>query len=954
MRLNTFIQFSKLFCFILISTMIISIITYPNPILSSENTQYSLNSNSIESEKKLILAPVADNVNYEEDVYLEVWRDGTVKKIWKFVDEGNNLLSFPTILPIPLNSTYSGVRDMRIDLLLSDIPCTDPSWGYMSDYDQFGGGSYPDFATFSSNELLVRFLVWNQTTNDTINFGLNEARESITDAISDLSGVFGIDFHLMTNRTGTFDGDYGVEQIWRGFLFDLSNAWQIFFSTIPTNEGLGPKSIQQLTQADARSIYIIAEWDENPYRGGVPGLDEEDERWEFETTISLIEKEKITLSSSTNLLYLNQLLNFESILYSHQKANDSEIFVRIPYGSKINSVEPYEPANTNDVCYVGFDLIPNHNRRITEYDIINFTLEELPMPNLVAHTSANSTVVSPGDIVKIKYEIINLGETTAYNVELWGFDNTTGSPDIGWNFINETEQNHNYTGLVGGQAYFFFDEISPGEKLIQTVVLNATSSHENRTFVSTTYVHYGALDDPTSNTGWITEDMDCWGNDLDFWYNHTNPGPVFTLKVQPLKSIVHVGETISISTNITNTGNMAAENIMWVAPPFGFNMTNTNGIIDFLGAKESIIVTVDYLIDGANQYQVRYNRDYLLTRQLGGTVDLGPWGRTDDDGGVDYDGWYITSYYANTSIDGSSVYHYNYANRGDVYGSELRIDVFPAVNLTFGPFLTVGVDYSPENPSSGEIITVTMTVTNIGDKTAENVVVTSEFSENECNFYAGTGTVFGPDPSNLLGRRINYDWGKLSPGDSFTLTYQLMAKENVTSYSFSYASVDWGAFPGLSRVFNTRTFDQSAPVIESLTLMETLQGKAEAILNWNVSDDHTGTYRVLQTKATGNVTYTEISSGTLNKSREQITYSVADLEKGQYLICLEATDNCGNTANATVLVIITVPEEKGGFLEDMGDYFGDNLFSLLGMGILGAIALAEGIFIYFMRKSSSE
>ncbi|MFX1513765.1 MAG: hypothetical protein ACFFCQ_14370, partial [Promethearchaeota archaeon] len=403
---------------------------------------------------KLILTPDTDNVNFEEEVFFEIWRDGTLKSLWKFEDDGNDLLSFPINLPTPLNSSYPGIRDMQIDFMISEVPQLAPEWGFMANYDQFGGGFYPDYASFSSNELLIRLRVWNATNS------LDDTRIFIEDIMDVLSVDFGMNFHLMSNTTATDSyGRYYLEQSWRAFLFDLDNIWPDLFSTLPLEEGLATTTNSKLMQANTKSLYIIAEWDEVPNRANSSAIEDQDERWEFETTFSIIEKQKFVLNSDSNKIYLKDLLNFDEVLRSHSKANDSEIYVRIPYGSMIDTVEP--ESDSNDVCHVGWDLFL-HDNRIMNLDYIEFTLDTLPMPSLFVHATANSTVVSPGDIVQIDYDITNIGESPAYNIQFWGFDNTT--PNVAgeeWTFINATHPDSPYTLLDNGQAYLEIDQINP-------------------------------------------------------------------------------------------------------------------------------------------------------------------------------------------------------------------------------------------------------------------------------------------------------------------------------------------------------------------------------------------------------------------------------------------------------------------------------------------------------------
>jgi hypothetical protein len=875
--------------------------------------------------KRASVSLLADNVNYEEELMLEIWRDGSVKSVWKFEDAGRGILGFPTSLPVPLNSSYPRVRDIRMDFLISETPQLSSEWGFMADYDEFGD-SDREYAAFSSNEILVRLQVWNESN------ALNETLLIAEEIIDNISLELGIDFHLMTNTTGFYDGDYGLEQSWRGFLFDLASTWQDLFPLLPLEDGLATIETLRLMQAASRSLHIVADWDEMPNRGGSTGLFALDERWEFETTFGIIEKEKISLNSSSNKIYLNELIDFGNELRTHSKTNDSDVYLRIPYGSRINEFDISNPGDVYDICFIEIDVDTDHNQHISDSYFINFTLDALPMPNLQIHATANSTVVSPGDIVEINYKLTNYGNSPAYNVRLWGFDNTSGAPndEYNWNFINVTQQNYNYTfwdstgAIDEGRAYFDFAQIAPGASVSHTVVLNATTptSQVNETFVSESYVNYDGIQAPATPRGWVEEDIETAGNDLVFWYNHSNPGPTFSLDTWVSSSVVRVGEELTVFANVTNTGTIPAWDIAWEAPRFGFNTSNLNGVITYLNTSDSVVVNTTYIVDAATRYLIDYasysdiSLDSAPTRQLGGVVDLGSWGRPDSDDGRDYSWWYLDGWWANNSY--FPINNPNW-NSGDVYGSEIRLHVLPAANQTFGPFLTVQVDYSSADLSSEERLTVSVTVQNVGDMPAENIDVTSEYSDSEFNFFAGVGT--DNTQSAPQGRRVELQWGILEPGDSFTFSYQLTALKNTTSYTYTYAATDWMDFPGLARVFYPRTFDWEAPIIDGPADHEIIRSESVAStgnLSWSLLDEHSGNYRILRANASSaipsdnasaissaNLTFVEVASGTWSTAFSNYTHSLAGLNDGFYLFTFEATDCCGNIATDMVAVTVT-------------------------------------------------
>lgn len=863
-------------------------------------------------------ALAADNVNYEEELMLEIWRDGSVKSVWKLEDAGNSLLTFPTALPAPLNSSYPGIQDLRIDLQMSEVPQLSAEWGLMSDFDRYAFDySYPawednygdaDYASFSSNEIRLTFRVWNETVNNSgvLYDGLNDSQELIRDIVSDVSAALGTTFHLMTNRTGSgsdFLNDYGLEQSWRAFLFDMNNSWNTLFSTLPLNAGLTNTTTSRLMQADAKSLYIVAEWDEKPDREDVNQTYEEDLRWEFEAMLGILEKEKLSLGATSNQIYLKDVMDFDQLLYSHAKANASSIAVRLPHGSSIDAIEPFDAANVHDIGYFELDVINNHNKRITEFDSVTFTLDALPMPSLVLQATANTTVVSPGDIVQIDYNITNIGETPAYNVFLIGFDNTTGSPGDEWNFINVTAQDFNYTlwNPSSGEAEYSISQIDPGETIIHSIYLNATTpiSRVDTNFEKFCDVTYDSVSNPSapSFVGWSATGIVNDGNELRFWYNHSNAGASFELDAIMPKSVVRVGETITLFVNVTNTGNATATDIDWVAPNFGFAQTDRTGTISSLNESESMLINVTYIVDTATSYLQSGSRGYYPTRQLGGIHSFD---------------WYITSYddpyFGTQSLN--------------VDASEIELDVLPAANLTLGPFLTVNVQQTSDTIPSGERATVSITVANVGNMTAENVVVNSEFSDADFAFYGGAGTLSGGQ-GTAQARRFTHYWGILAAGDSFSFSYKLEAQKNATLYTHTYATADWirVAFGGLTRAFYPRTYDWEAPIIDGPVDLETARNEGVATtanLTWSTLDEHPGSYRILLANtssaissddasaiSSANLTFVEIASGTWGTANSNYTYSLAGLNDGFYLFTFEATDCCGNIATDMVAVTVT-------------------------------------------------
>lgn len=929
---------------------------------------------------------LADNIYYDEELSIEIWRDGSEKSLWKLEDSGNNLLTFPTTLPTPLNSSYPGIQDMRIDLLVSEVPQLSAEWGLMADFDQFADDSSgsnsetsygdADYAAFSSNEILVTFRVWNETVNNSgiLYDGLNDSQKLINDIANDLSLALGTTFHLMTNRSGIYgimQNDYGVEQTWRASLFDMKDAWNTLFSVLPLDEGLTKTTTSRLMQADARSLYIVAEWDEKPDREGFTdldgsGQDEEDARWEFETTFGIIEKKKFALNSSTNQIFLNELLNFEQMLRTHSKSNDSDLRIRLPYGTRIDAFEISNPGDNYDVGYIHLDLISDHNKHITNYYYINFTLDALPMPSLLLHAAANSTVVFPGDIVQIDYNITNIGNAPAYYVDFWGFSNTSAAAGA-WNFINETHQNFNYTywNPSNGRVNYHFNQIDPGKSVPFKIILNATTptSIWNSTFTSTSWVDYSGLNASGTPSGWIQTAIRNWGNDLGFWYNHSDAGPELNVRVETAKSVVEVGEIFTISANITNTGNKTAYNIDWYAPS-PLNITNRDGVIESLAPGASTVVNTTYLVDAASLYITDSTRDEAPTRQLGGTFDFFEWwARIDRGGGYDYSGWFINRYDDNVT-----------AFTSDIWGSEIKLDILPTSNQSFGPFLAVTVEQDTESLLNGEIATVSISVTNIGDMTAETVVVNSEFSDADFAFYSGAGSLSGGQGSinDYQARRFTYNWGSLAAGDSFSFSYRLEAQKNATLYTHTYATANWDAFTGfggLTRAFYPRTYDWEAPIIDGPADLEIDRNEGTAItanLIWSTLDEHPGSYRILRANASSaissgnasaissaNLTFVEIVSGTWNTANSSYTQSLAGLNDGYYLFAFEATDCCGNIATDMVaLTVMTVmaEQEDEGLIEDFQNFLSENTGFLLIIGALAVIVIAEGVVIYFMRK----
>jgi hypothetical protein len=436
--------------------------------------------------------------------------------------------------------------------------------------------------------------------------------------------------------------------------------------------------------------------------------------------------------------------------------------------------------------------------------------------------------------------------------------------------------------------------------------------------------------------------------------------------------VISVGEELTVFTNVTNTGNIPAWDIAWEAPQFGFNTSNLNGIIAYLNTSDSVVVNTTYIVDAATRYLIDYasgsdiSLDSAPTRHLGGVIDLGAWGRPDSDNGRDYSWWYLDGWWANNSY--FPINNPNW-NSGDVYANEIRLHILPEANQTLGPFLAVQVEYSSVHVSSEERLTVSVTIRNAGDMPAENVDVTSEYSDSEFNFFAGIGTDNSQFPPQ--GRRVEFQWGILAAGDSFTFSYQLVALKNTKSYTYTYVATDWGKFPGLVRVFYPRTFDWEAPIISGPADEEIIRRESVATagtLSWPLSDEHSGTYRILLANASSaissdnataiasaNLTFVQIASGRWSTAFSNHTHSLADLNDGFYLFSFEATDCCGNIATdmvaVTVVTVMTQPEQEDeGVIEDFQSFLSENTGFLLIIGVLAVIVIAEGVVIYFMRK----
>ncbi|MHA2232151.1 MAG: hypothetical protein ACXAB4_06655, partial [Candidatus Hodarchaeales archaeon] len=463
-----------------------------------------------------------------------------------------------------------------------------------------------------------------------------------------------------------------------------------------------------------------------------------------------------------------------------------------------------------------------------------------------------------------------------------------------WNFINTTSQDFNYTfwipsGGSFGECYYDFGQIDPGESKVHSVFLNATTQQTDVSFVKSSWVTYDSVANPSapSFVGWSATSMFNDGNELRFWYNYSTAGVSFDLRAITPHGVVRIGETITLTANVTNTGNDTATNIIWIAPDFGFNQTNRDGTIQSLAANESIVISTTYIVDTATQVMDTFSRGFYRARPLGRTESFD---------------WYITQY-TDPEI-GTQFSNFD--------ASEIRLDVLPDPSQAPGPFLTLEVAYNHTTYSPGELIDVSVIVKNIGDLTAENIVVTSDFSPFEFELVTGGGSV----------------GGDLAAGDSFSFSYQLKSLATAESFIHTYVSCDWTN--GLRRTFHTRTFDWNAPTIDGPEDLEIIKPEPVTVfanepwanftwpsLNWSLSDEHIGTYRLLRANTSSaipsdntsailaaDLIFIEVASGSWISGTPRISYALSGLNDGYYLFTLEGTDYSGNSANDSVAVTV--------------------------------------------------
>jgi uncharacterized repeat protein (TIGR01451 family) len=376
------------------------------------------------------VAPESDNIYYLEDLEANIMKDGSVSKLWSLVDNGIGNISFPIPLPIPVNSSSDVIQDLRVRIAIVQHEEFPRSWGPITYRNMYSEFMYDDdLESIISHIYLEFYVLMEDSDNQTIvlpvlNSFVNQFEELWDD----------VKFFKYIQSTSS-PNSRQLRQIWRAFPSEstLKTVFEYLLDTcLPTNQGLFRVEKTDFLKASHKSIHLAANWDGSEEAGSdgyaqEPSIDgtieNSDERWELIAGIYECNHQVFTLKENTmNRLDFNKIIPFSGSLPSHPKANYSEFRINLYHGAQITAAKPNFINSPKYRALYTLNMLDDSGEgsdyTLPDYSHLNFTDGTDSVPVLNVETTTDKHIVEYGENVTLDYNVTNIGEETAYSVQL--------------------------------------------------------------------------------------------------------------------------------------------------------------------------------------------------------------------------------------------------------------------------------------------------------------------------------------------------------------------------------------------------------------------------------------------------------------------------------------------------------------------------------------------------------
>ncbi|MHA1846450.1 MAG: hypothetical protein ACTSYS_02340 [Promethearchaeota archaeon] len=735
---------------------------------------FNANSREISSPKisRSAFDDKADNTYYGEWLRIRVLKDNSLLKDWRLLDKGMGNIDFPISLPTPLNSSSSVLQDLQIRFAVVRAEQLPKEWGPMT-------SGYVNSYTFTGQDsIFSQLMLYYVAELDDLNNAsiADKIIENLTNSIQ--AKFTGVKFY-QTTRVTMGGGHPRLVVTYRAFPSDsvLKTIIKTFLSEyLPENNGLFTVDENKFVESRYSNIQITANWEGDTEWAGdsyeddpwIDGTTEyNDNRWEMSAGIIQLQENAVKIKSGQlNTLYFKDIFPYKNALRSHPDANASEFWVQLYHGCKLVAAKPNFQDSSRARATYNLDMIDDTNEvnyTLPETAHLNFTFQETPVPVLIAFLSADDPNIANGDNVTLTYSVTNIGDTTAYDLELNDHLNTYPLGNL----------TGNYHIMAGdddkdGNINTSWSQLNPGDTVSFQAVINYTGG-VNDFMVTNGYLMYHAAPSSYSDTSEWARNPNNYDNGYMVEFNNLgllgdSQGPVIQYHVNMTKFDVDVGDIVNVTINLKNIGEINSTNTTWQSPILGINKTAVNGIIPVIEPGESVTISIPFVVD----FPMRYMGDF-----------------------IDY--YYATAGQFTMGYVSDNLYW-------PLYGNSLVFNLLPSEKQFFGPLVYAWRTLSEVEINGETLIQVSIHAKNFGTLPAYSITL-NDYLPLE-NFSIVSGSTNYPVTWNILpaGSEISYSYILEAPNDvtiKDTFSY-LLVQYTITSYNFfrdnTWASMNTHAF----------------------------------------------------------------------------------------------------------------------------------------------------------------
>ncbi|MBD3187090.1 hypothetical protein GF325_09700 [Candidatus Bathyarchaeota archaeon] len=714
-----------------------------------------------------------ENPYFREDLSSELLKDGSLVNRWLLVDQGHGLVSLPMTLEQNISDVNGALLDLMIRLVVVHNEKIDLSWGPCAHENLGEPDMYSDYEAVNSHVFLEYLALVNESAH------VANVEDTLDLYTQELESIWsGLAFHQF---------DYSDTNAGGGRRY-LSIQLRAFPSTSILKDALGDlldshlpndAGIFRIDKSDflgdfKKSIQIVANWDgldDDPANDQYYDYDqtEQDERWEFSASIFHHDKKKINIKSdSTNTLKFSKIMPFSGSLPSNPVANVSRFSIRLYHGTEIIGATPNLVTMTRSRSMYSMDMLgtgEGASYQLPESANLNFTDGDTGVPVLKIDVDVDSHMKTSGENVTFSYNVTNIGDSTAYDVELEdGFSQfiimiwLDGLPG-GFSIVEGDSDSD-------GDVNMTWSEILPGESKYHEGIVNGVPTLFYR-IASNPIARYHAASNYDDTNTWARNPDDPSGG---YTVTGEHRKVSYTTGVTLLEVSLDInnddpshaiGDTMTATLEISNHGDVNATDLSWRAPELGINLTDASGSINLLEPNETVVVSTQFLLDLRFRYQ-------------GAFVDT-------------------TGFDPTASITESFL---------TVHPSqECPLNVFPKTNVKQGPILQVWHDLVEVQINGQDCVQVTVHCKNVGDSTAHDLIINTML----------------PDPATVIsGNNIN-TWIVLPEGTTISPSFIVTLPEGGSlEVDFFYTIVDYDMAPTSSfldpyMVAGEKTFAAAIP-----------------------------------------------------------------------------------------------------------------------------------------------